>query len=63
MTRPSASEPDPGTWLLNKIDNREQALTCQIEQAQTEIDTLTARLGDLNEEIEHLRITRKTLFS
>ncbi|NBF00095.1 hypothetical protein FE391_35515 [Nonomuraea sp. KC401] len=63
MTRPDRPDPDPGTWLLNKIDAREQAVTCQIEQAQAEIDVLTARLAELTETIEHLRITRKTLLS
>lgn len=63
MTGSNAPQPDPGTWLLDRIDAREQALTCQIEQTQAEIDTLTARLGELSEAIEHLRITRKTLIS
>ncbi|HEX4814922.1 MAG TPA: hypothetical protein VFV66_19445 [Nonomuraea sp.] len=54
---------DPGTWLLDRIDARERALTCQIEQTQEEIDTLTARLGELSEQVEHLRISRKTLIS
>ncbi|MBF8190688.1 IS30 family transposase [Nonomuraea sp. K274] len=39
------------------------ALTCQIEQTQAEIDTLTAHLDELSEQIEHLRISRKTLIS
>lgn len=63
MTRPDAQEPDPGTWLLNKIDAREQALTGQIEQTQAEIDAMVAHLGELHEALEHLRITRKTLLS
>jgi hypothetical protein len=63
MTRPDARPPDPGTWLLDRLDAREQALTCQIERAQAEIDTLTSRLGELSEAIEHLRISRKTLLS
>ncbi|MEU6534209.1 hypothetical protein ABZ869_34050, partial [Streptomyces sp. NPDC046928] len=41
----------------------EHRLTCQIEQTQAEIDTLAARLSELSEQIEHLRITRKTLIS
>lgn len=61
MTRPERPEPDPGTWLLDKIDAHERALTSQLEQTQAEIDVLTARLGELGETIEHLRITRKTL--
>ncbi|MEO3863908.1 hypothetical protein [Acrocarpospora sp. B8E8] len=63
MTRPDAGQADPGTWLLDRIDAREQALTCQIEQTQAEIDTLTARLSELSQAIEHLRISRKTLIS
>lgn len=63
MTGPDGRPSDPGTWLLDRIDAREHALTCQIEQTQAEIDTLTARLSDLSQEIEHLRISRKTLIS
>ncbi|WP_219825988.1 hypothetical protein [Nonomuraea typhae] len=63
MTRAGGQEPDPGTWLLDKIDAREQAVTCQIEQTRAEIDTLTTRLRDLEQAAEHLRITRKTLLS
>jgi hypothetical protein len=63
MTGPDGREFDPGSWLLDRIDAREHALTCQIEQTQAEIDTLTARLGDLSEQVEHLRISRKTLIS
>ncbi|MFI6505492.1 hypothetical protein [Nonomuraea typhae] len=63
MTRRDGQEPDPGTWLLHKIGTREQAVTCQIEQTQAEIDTLTTRLRELEEAAEHLRITRKTLLS
>ena len=59
MTWADTPEPGPGTWLLNKLDAREQALTGQIEQTQTEIDTLTARLSQLGEAVEHLRISRK----
>jgi septal ring factor EnvC (AmiA/AmiB activator) len=63
MTRPDARPPDPGTWLLDRLDTREQALTRQIEQTQTDIDSLTARLSELSQEAEHLRISRKTLLS
>ncbi|GAA3316385.1 hypothetical protein [Nonomuraea dietziae] len=34
-----------------------------IEQTQTDIDSLTARLSELSQEAEHLRISRKTLLS
>jgi hypothetical protein len=63
MTRPDTRPPDPGTWLLDRLEAREQALTSQIEQIRAEIDTLTTRLGELSEAIEHLRISRKTLLS
>ncbi|MGW2151389.1 hypothetical protein ACWCOT_44300 [Nonomuraea bangladeshensis] len=61
MTRPDTRPPDPGTWLLDRLDTREQALTRQIEQTQTDIDSLAARLSELSQEAEHLRISRKTL--
>src|SRR5690606_10918057 len=40
---------------------REKALTSQIEQIQARIEELTARLRDLDLDLDHLRITRKTL--
>jgi hypothetical protein len=63
MTMRDTRPPDPGTWLVDRLDARERALTCQVEQTQTEIDALTARLSELSEAIEHLRISRKTLLS
>ncbi|MGH3157747.1 MAG: hypothetical protein ACRDNF_14375 [Streptosporangiaceae bacterium] len=54
---------DPGRVLLDKIDAREQALAREAEQARTLIDDLTAKLYELDEAIDHLRITRKTLLS
>jgi hypothetical protein len=63
VTGPAAQPLEPGTWLLDKIDARERALTSQLEQTQADIDALTARLGELGETIEDLRITRKTLLS
>ena len=59
MTGPDVRQSDPGTWLLDRIDAREHSLTSQIEQTQAEIDTLTARLGELSEQVEHLRISRR----
>jgi hypothetical protein len=53
--------PDPGTWLLDRIDAREKALTSQIEQIQAQIEELTGRLRELDQDLDHLRITRKTL--
>jgi hypothetical protein len=52
---------DPGTWLLDRIDAREKALTSQIEQIQARIEELTGRLRELDQDLDHLRITRKTL--
>jgi hypothetical protein len=49
--------------LLDKIDAREAALTGEAEQTRARIDELTARLRELDEAIDHLRITRKTLLS
>lgn len=55
------STSDPGTWPLNRIDARKKALTSQIEQSQDQIEELTARLRELDQDLDHLRITRKTL--
>jgi hypothetical protein len=54
---------DPGRFLLDKIDAREQALTREAGQAQALIGELTAKLRELDEAISHLQITRKTLIS
>jgi prefoldin subunit 5 len=54
---------DPGRFLLDRIDAREQALTREAGQAQARIDELTARLRELTEAISDLQITRKTLIS
>ncbi|MEV2273936.1 hypothetical protein [Nonomuraea africana] len=54
---------DPSTWLLDRIDARETALTCETEHVQAQIDELTAKLSELGQAIEHLRITRKTLLA
>ncbi|MFB4273640.1 hypothetical protein, partial [Nonomuraea sp. GTA35] len=55
------STSDPRTWLLDRIDTREKALTSQIEQVRDQIEELTARLRELDQDLDHLRITRKTL--
>jgi hypothetical protein len=54
---------DPGRLLLDKIDAREQALAREAGQARTMIEDLAARLRELDEAIDHLQITRKTLLS
>jgi hypothetical protein len=55
--------PDPGRFLLDRIDAREQALTREAGEAQARIGELTARLRELNEAISDLQVTRKTLIS
>jgi hypothetical protein len=55
--------PDPGRFLLDRIDAREQALAREAGQAQAQIEELTARLRELNEAISDLQVTRKTLIS
>jgi hypothetical protein len=55
--------PDPGRYLLDRIDAREQALAREAGEAQARIDELTARLRDLQQEISDLQVTRKTLLS
>ncbi|WP_218163900.1 hypothetical protein [Actinomadura madurae] len=54
---------DPNRLLLDKIDAREEALAREAEQTRAQIEELTARLRELDEAIDHLRITRKTLHS
>jgi predicted transcriptional regulator len=54
---------DPGRFLLDRIGAREQALAREASGAQAQIEELTARLRELNEEISDLQITRKTLIS
>jgi hypothetical protein len=55
--------PDPGRLLLDKTGAREQALAREAGQARTMIEDLAARLRELDEAIDHLQITRKTLLS
>ena len=54
---------DPGRLLLDKIEAREQALAREAGQARTMMDDLAARVRELDEAIDHLQITRKTLLS
>ncbi len=54
---------DPGRFLLDKIDAREQALTREAGQLQAQVDELTARLRELSEAISDLQVTRKTLIA
>ncbi|MFB7224922.1 hypothetical protein [Streptomyces sp. NPDC056227] len=52
--------PVPVEELLECIDARERAVVDEAEQVRAEIDALTTRLRELDQEAEHLRITRKT---
>ncbi|WP_281283998.1 IS5 family transposase [Nonomuraea deserti] len=49
LARRMTTSPDPGTWLLVKIDAREAALTSQAEHTRALISDLTAKLRDLDE--------------
>ncbi|MFG2394702.1 hypothetical protein ACGFYF_38355 [Streptomyces lavendulae] len=51
------------TPLLERIGARERELATTAEQLRTQIDELTARLRELNEEMESLAVTRKTLLA
>jgi hypothetical protein len=55
--------PNPGRLLLDMIDAREQALAREAGQARAQIEDLAARLRELDEAIDRLQITRKTLLS
>ena len=55
--------PDPGRFLLDKIDAREQALTREAGEIQARIGELTARLRELEEAVSDLQVTRKTLIA
>jgi hypothetical protein len=55
--------PDPGRHLLDKIDAREQALTCEASDVQARVAELTARLRELEQAVSDLQVTRKTLLS
>lgn len=55
--------PDPGRYLLDRIDAREQALAREAGDVQARIDELTARLREVSEAISDLQVTRKTLIS
>ncbi|WEB39186.1 hypothetical protein MOV08_07750 [Streptomyces yunnanensis] len=54
---------DTAKPLLERIDAREQAVTDQAERVWTQIEELTAWLGELDEHLDHLRITRKTVLA
>ncbi|MFB8205794.1 hypothetical protein [Kitasatospora purpeofusca] len=55
MTGPETVRP-----LLGTITAREQALSAEAEQVRAQLDELTPQLRELDQETEHLRITRKT---
>lgn len=54
---------DPGRHLLDRIDAREQALAREAGDVRARIEELTARLGEVSQEISDLQVTRKTLLS
>lgn len=49
--------------ILERIADREQVVTDQAAQMRAQIDELTTRLGELDQHLEHLRITRTTLLT
>ncbi|MFE2971004.1 hypothetical protein ACFXKC_46880 [Streptomyces sp. NPDC059340] len=51
------------TLLLVRIDARERELATAAEQLRTQIDELTARLRELDEEMENVAVTGKTLLA
>ncbi|MFE4546575.1 hypothetical protein [Streptomyces sp. NPDC056785] len=51
------------TPLLERIDARERELVGGAERIRAQMDELTARLRELDEEIENLAVTRKTLLA
>lgn len=53
----------PDRPLLDKIDARQEALTREAEQTRAQIEELTAKVRELDEAIDHLRITRETLLA
>jgi hypothetical protein len=57
------ADPEPGRYLLDRIDAREQALAREAGDVQARIDELTARLREVSEAISDLQVTRKTLIS
>lgn len=51
------------TPFLDRIDARERELATTTEQLRAQIDELTARLRELDQEMENLAVTRKTLLA
>lgn len=49
--------------LLERIDERERSVTDQAEQVPAQIEKLTSRRSEVDEHLEHLRITRKVLLT
>ncbi|TQK49801.1 hypothetical protein FBY35_0070 [Streptomyces sp. SLBN-118] len=54
---------DQVTPLLERIDARERELVGDAAQIRAQMDELTARLRELDEEVESLAVTRKTLLA
>lgn len=57
------ADPEPGRYLLDRIDAREQALAREAADLQARIDELVSRLQEAGQEISDLQVTRKTLIS
>lgn len=49
--------------LLAEIAARQQAVAVEAEQVRAQIDELTGRLCELDQEAEHFQITRKTVLA
>jgi hypothetical protein len=46
--------------LLDRLADREREITDEAQRLRAQIDQLTARLTESEQELEHLRITRRT---
>lgn len=57
------ADPEPGRYLLDRIDAREQALAREAADLQARIDELVSRLQEVGQAISDLQVTRKTLIS
>lgn len=57
MTAPT----DTLAALLVRLEAREQQIEAQAASVREQITELTARIGELAEQLEHVKITRKTL--
>jgi hypothetical protein len=49
--------------LIDRLASCEPQATARAEQLRAQIEDLAARLGEAEQELEHLRITRKTVLA